>query len=148
VSTDRTAREGWEELLSEARARLTEPEGQGGGELGDRVELDEGEHFLGRWRGTGVMNTRAGEQLEVFTLWDQDDRPRFHYRNTNLVEEIAAANPSIGDEIVIVRGNDVAFEKQGERRTMKRFAVRARPSTKPLPAGAQPSGALDADIPF
>jgi hypothetical protein len=82
------------------------------------------------------MRTKEGEAILVFALWDTDGRHRFHYRNAALVTEIDASRPDVGDEIVIVRGEDVEFEKAGETRTMHRYAVRVKPSPDPLPGGA------------
>jgi hypothetical protein len=127
-----------DELLEQARARLKELEEQesNGDELGDRVELAPGDYFIGRWRGEGQMHTKGGDAFDVYLFWDVDDRHRFHYRNAALVSEVDESSPGVGDEIVIVRGEDVDFESQGEKRTMHRYAVRVRPSPDPLPGGA------------
>jgi hypothetical protein len=127
-----------DDLLEQARARLRELEENGDGdELGDRVELAIGDYFQGRYRGEVFMRTKEGDELPVVALWDDAGRNRFHYRNAALVAELDAARPDVGDEIVIVRGEDVSFEKGGEQRTMHRFAIRTRPSSEPLPGNAQ-----------
>jgi hypothetical protein len=136
-----------QDLLAEARRRLAElEETDDGDELGERVELDVGDGFLGRWRGEGTMRTKDGDEILVYLLWDED-RPRFHYRNAALVSEIEELKPQVGDDVAIARGEDREFEVKGERRTMKRFAVRVRPCTDPLP-GPAPEPAAAADLPF
>jgi hypothetical protein len=126
-----------DDLLEQARARLRELEEQDADsdELGDRVELAPGDYFRGRFRGEATMVNKEGEKIPVVALWDTDGRHRFHYRNAGLVVELDAAKPDVGDEIVIVRGEDVEFEAQGERRRMHRYAVRVKPSTEPPPGG-------------
>lgn len=144
-----------DDLLQEAKERLQqqEDEDQVGDDLGDQIELGVGEHFHGRWRGDdGTMQTRDGA-VSVYLLWDQDGGRHFHYKNARLVQEIDDLRPTVGDEVLILRGPDVEFTaKGGETRTMYRFAVRARPCPDPLPAGrptsAVASGSPDDDFPF
>jgi hypothetical protein len=130
-----------DELLAEARARLHELEEQGGesDELGERVELAPGDYFRGRFRGEAAMRTKEGDLITVVALWDNDDRPRFHYRNRSLADELELSRPTIGDEIVIVRGDDVEFEAQGEQRRMHRYSVAVRNSGAPLPGAPSDS---------
>jgi hypothetical protein len=124
-----------DDLLEQARERLRELEETAVDELGDRIELQPGQHFLGKWRTDEVsMRTKDGETFTVYGLWDVEGKPRFHYRNAALVVEIEANRPSVGDAIVIVRGEDREFEVDGEKRTVHRYAVRCRSSSIPLPA--------------
>jgi hypothetical protein len=136
------------DLLEQARARLRGFEGKDNesDDLGERVQLAPGDHFLGRYRGEAIMVNKEGDQIPVVALWDADGRHRFHYRNASLVSELDAARPEVGDAIAIVRGEDRSFEaKGGELRTMHRYAVSTKPSTEPLPNGSVDS---DADVPF
>jgi hypothetical protein len=64
-----------------------------------------------------------------------------------LRSELDTARPNVGDDVVIVRGDDRAFEVNGEPRTMHRYAVAARPSEGPLPEGP-PAQDPDEGIPF
>jgi hypothetical protein len=137
------------DLVEQARARLRELErgDDEADELGERVELQPGDYFLGRWRSDAlVMRTRDGEAVPVFGLWDFDGRRRFHYKSAALVAEIDAFKPAVGDTVAIVRGQDVQFEKDGEQRRMHRYAVRVKPNSEPLPEGGAPEG--DDDVPF
>jgi hypothetical protein len=128
----------YDDLLGEAQARLREQEENSNEELGERVALERGEHFLGRWRGEITMHTKDGDSFPVYGLWDSEGQPRFHYRNAALADEIAECNPAIGDVIVIVRGEeDYEFEFEGESRTKHRYAVRTRSSSEPLPGKAE-----------
>jgi len=142
-----------DDLLEQAQARLQELEEQDDGdELGDRIELAPGEYFRGRWRGEAVMRTKEGDTFPVFALWDFDGKPRFHYKNAALVLEVDESRPGVGDEIVIVRGEDREYETQGEQRRMHRYAVRTKSSSEQLPgqAAAPAQGELgdDEGIPF
>jgi hypothetical protein len=131
-----------DDLLDQARQRLEELEEEGeADDLGERVELDELDTFLGRWRGEGVMRTKERGSVDVYLLWDRDGAKRFHYRNTRLVWEIEDLKPQIGDEIAIVRGEDL--EAQGDRNPTQRYAVKIRPCSDPLP-GEEPKGELSA----
>jgi hypothetical protein len=142
---------GADDLLKQARERLRELEETEPDELGQRVELAVGDYFQGRWRGEGTMKTKEGDTFPVYLLWDREGKARFHYRNAALVDEIDAAQPSIGDEIVIVRGEDREYEVEGETRRAYRYAAKVQPSSAPLPAlapgGDQPA-LRDDDIPF
>jgi hypothetical protein len=137
-----------DDLLEQARTRLRELEEQDseGGELGDRVELAPGDYFRGKYRGEVFMRTKEGDELPVVALLDLDGRNRFHYRNAGLVTELDTCRPEIGDEIVIVRGEDVEYESQGEQRRMHRYAVRVKPSSEPLPGPA--ASTEDDEFPF
>jgi hypothetical protein len=85
--------------------------------------------------------------VSVFGLWDQDGKPRFHYKNAALQDEIDAARPGVGDEIVIVRGEDREYEVDGETRRAYRYAVRCKPSSAPLPALPAPESDRPAEQP-
>jgi hypothetical protein len=134
-----------DDLLTEARRRLQEieKEDENGGELGERIDLNELESFVGRWRGEGTMRSKEGDSFDVYLLWDEEGQRRFHYRNARLVWEIDAAKPSIGDEIAIVRGTDLPA--QGDFNPTQRFAVRTRSCSDPLPEGHPRQANLSAD---
>jgi hypothetical protein len=137
-----------DELLEQARRRLDELE-EAADELGERIELAPGEHFLGRFRGAATMVNKEGETIEVVGFWDEQGRPRFHYRNAAIVAELDALAPlEIGAEIVLIRGEDHHFEtKDGQPRTMHRYSMAARPSSQPLP-GAESKPDDEDDVPF
>jgi hypothetical protein len=135
-----------DDLLQQARTRLQELEEQAGDELGDRVELAVGEHFRGRYRGSLQMRNREGDVFAVLGLWGEDGRARFHYMNAALRLEMDTLAPlEVGAEVVLVRGEDKTFEKDGQMRTMHRYALAARPCSDPLPGSASQD---DDDIPF
>jgi hypothetical protein len=144
VSTD--------DLLNEARRRLQELEEAEGDELGDRVDLQPGEHFAGRYRGEVTMMTKDGDSVPVVGLWGEDGRARFHYKNASLVSELDDVRPSVGDALVIVRGEDREYESGGELRRMHRYSVATRPCSDPLPGSTTPPQGVavidDADLPF
>jgi hypothetical protein len=147
----------WDELLAEAHARLDElSNGAEGRELGDAIVLDVGEHWRGRWHGEGTLPTREGPR-SVYLVWNVDGSPGFFFQHSRLVQEVEEARPAIGDDVLVLRGEDVAWvTKEGDERTMFAYSVVVRRSDDPLPgAGAataapQPTGggALDDDVPF
>src|SRR5438876_2429895 len=129
----------FDDLLRSAQGRLREQEEEEGNldELGDLVELDVGEHFHGRWRGDGQMRTKDG-LVDVYLLWSRDGAPRFIYRHARLVWEIEELRPQVGDQVLILRGPSVEFERGGDSYTSYRYAVRARACSDPLPGSPQP----------
>lgn len=132
----------YDEMLAEANKRLAEQEG-GGSNLGDRVELDEGGNFSGRYRGATMLSTANGERT-AYLFWDASGAERFEWESAGLAEEMDEAGPQVGDKIAIVRGPDYNFEVNGEPRSKKKYAVAVRASEEPLPAGK----AAGDDIPF
>jgi hypothetical protein len=130
----------WDQLLAEARQRLDE--WAEGGELGVSVTLEEHGSFLGRFRGLGTAATKRGD-VGVFLVWDEHGEKRFFWSKTMLQREFDELQPNVGDEIAIVRGDDIP-NSDPDRSPTQRYAVKARPSLEPLPG----ESATDADIPF
>jgi hypothetical protein len=96
-------------------------------EWGYRVQLDEGEHFIGRWRGETI--DEANENRRIFLLWDEDCEPCFSRFYAALGREIDRAGPSVGDTIVVFRGKDYI----GKEGTGYAFGVETEPNEAPLP---------------
>lgn len=144
---------GWDELVEETRRALAEQEAEEveqSEQLGESVELDEGEAFTGRFRGYGKAFTRNGER-EVALVWDADGKRRFFWPKARLTRELDELRPAVGDEVAVVRGADIP-SSDPDRNPTQRFAVRVRPCGDPLPgdrktatAGGSPP---DSDIPF
>lgn len=148
----------WEEMLREAQERLAAMEGGGGNaDLGEAMTPEPEDHFAGRWRGVGQMQTRHGER-DVYLVWRAgDDAPGFLYQHARLVVEVDLERPDVGDEVLILRGPTEYFEKAGEQRTVFPYVLRKRPCSDPPPADepvpvapTSPAGEsrLDDDIPF
>jgi hypothetical protein len=136
---------GWDELVAEAKSRLAEQEAEeqeASAELGESVQLDEQQGFTGRWRGHGTAFTQRGN-VEVYLLFDGGGARRFIWPTTRLRREIDELQPNVGDEIAILRGNDIP-NSDPDRNPAQRYAVRVRPCADPLP-GEPPA---DTDIPF
>lgn len=149
----------WEELLADAKRRLSEQEAEeqeASAELGEVVELAEEEAFTGRWRGYGTAWAKRDgtpTAVDVYLLWDIDGARRFIWPKTRLRSEIDELQPNVGDEIAIVRGTDIPNSDPALNPT-QRFAVRVRPCDDPLPDAPAPEEpasdepAADDDIPF
>jgi hypothetical protein len=136
--------EEFDELLREARERLAADTGRG--DLGEGMTPEAGSAFRGRWRGESVMQTQAGER-QVFLVWDEDCRPGFLYAHARLVAEVDEQRPSIGDRVLVLRGDDESFvANTGDERTIFPYALVVRPCVEPLPDRLSPIG--DEDIPF
>jgi hypothetical protein len=141
--------DGWDDLLNEAREALRRQEDESpNGELGDLMTPEPLAYFTGRVRGTGVMQTRDGTR-GVYLVWDEADKPGFLYQHAKLVAQWEEVDPEIGDEILVLRGATVEFEKSGEPRETFPYVVRKRPCSRPLPGSETESGGADDDgIPF
>jgi hypothetical protein len=140
-------------LLTEARLRLQELEKKQGDEIdwGERIELDPGDSFVGRWKGETEGRSKDGGTFTVYLFWDGDGKRRFMFETVRLGWEIRDLAPAVGDEVAVVRGTDLPA--QSGRSPTQRYAVRSRPCSDPLPETAQPDEdgeqlAVDDDIPF
>jgi hypothetical protein len=108
------------------------------------------------------LQTKERGAVTIYLLWDGDEggRRRFMWQRKALVDEMGAAGVAVGDELLILRGEDDEWvDQDGETKPKYRFAVRARPCGDPLPGSeatpAEPvqdaapaAGAVDDDIPF
>jgi hypothetical protein len=141
----------FEELLAAARKSLAEQQDGAGGndELGEDQTPDENGYFAGRWRGEGQMTTRRGDAVRVFLVWDRAGAPGFLYAHARLVAEVDAERPQVGDDVVVLRGEDEHFEKDGQQRTIFPYVLRKQACGDPLPGPpAEAGGGADDDIPF
>jgi len=96
--------------------------------FGYEVELAEGEHYSGRYRGRDVD---PAFDRPVYLLLDTEGEPCFIRSRTVLEREFETKRPSEGDRLVIVRGED----GEGQRGTYHRYGLAVRPFADP-PAGA------------
>lgn len=142
-----SGRDDWDELLNEARERLREQEEDDpNSELGDEMTPEPGAHFQGRWRGEGKMTTKERGLIPVFLVWGRgNDEPGFLYAHSKLVDEVAAERPQVGDEVLVLRGETKAFEKNGEQRSVYPYVLRKRECSDPLPALGEPGQDQPAD---
>jgi hypothetical protein len=129
--------DGWDQLLNEARERLSEQEGENpNNELGDEMTPEPDQHFAGRWRGEGKMFTKGRGEISVYLVWSRNDEPGFLYQHSRLVQEVDAEQPQVGDEVLVLRGPTRTFEKDGEERTIYPYVLRKRECARPLPNAA------------
>lgn len=142
----------WQQLLDEAQQAMREQQDNPNDTLGDDMTPEPEAHFAGRWRGDGTMLTNRGT-IDVYLVWDRDNKAGFLYRHARLVQEVDAERPQVGDRVLVLRGPAETFEKNGEQRTVYPYVLRRRECADPLPeqpvavaAGDQP--ASDSDIPF
>jgi hypothetical protein len=143
--------ESFDDLLREAEEVLRGREDDDpNAELGDDATPEPEAHFVGRWRGTGTMVTKRGT-VDVYLVWDRDNKPGFLYQHAKLVQEVETEDPQIGDEVLVLRGPTREFEKGGELRKTYPYVLRKRSCSDPLPPwpGKAPStDEVDDDIPF
>lgn len=135
----------WDELLEQARARLTEQQEAGdvNASLGEEMTPEPGGHLAGRWRGKGQMATKRGT-IDVYLVWNRDGAPGFLYQSARLVREVDAERPEVGDRVLVLRGETEEFEKDGETHQVFPYVLRREPCSDPLPDGT----AADDGIPF
>lgn len=105
---------------------------------GYRVALEEGESFVGRWRGDSTDELNNNRRIHL--LWDQDGQRCFSRSYAALDREVDRLAPEVGAAVAIVRGSDYATAKG----TGYSFGVETAPCGEPLPDPA----AADGDIPF
>jgi hypothetical protein len=133
--SDRTARD---ELIARAKDRAAAPLVDES--WGYRIKLDQGEAFVGRWRGETVDEDHDGRR--VYLLWDETGHRAFSREYAALGRELDAATPTPGCTIVIVRGGDY----QAAQGTGFSFGVIVEPNDAPLPETE--AGSPDGEIPF
>jgi hypothetical protein len=119
-----------DELRNRARENASTREDQ---EWGERVTLDPGDDFEGRWRGETTTPSEYGEQ-PVYLLWDRNGAERFLYGGrVTLDRKIRAANLVEGDSVFITRIED----DFANGRTTHRYGVASEPNSDPLPSGPE-----------
>jgi hypothetical protein len=96
-------------------------------EWGYRIVLDEGEDFVGRWRGESA--DEENNNRRVFLFWDQQGQRCFSRFYVALAREIDRAKPEVGATIVIYRGADY----HGKNGTGYSFGVETEANEAPLP---------------
>src|SRR5262245_34622041 len=69
-----------------------------------RIQLDEGDSFIGRWRGSAT--DELNDDRPIYLFWDENEEPCFSRSYAALTREIDRAAPAVGDTIVIYRGAD------------------------------------------
>ncbi len=140
-----------DDLLERARARLREQEEAEdvNSELGYEIALGAGDVFRGRWRSDALpMQTKKRGLISVYGLWDEQGNPCFFFQHTRLVWEVEEQKPQVGDEVVIVRGEDADWEtRDGELRTTYRYAMAVQRSDAPLPGSEKLAPAEPVDEP-
>ena len=94
---------------------------------GYRLKLDEGEAFVGRWRGETVDEQNDGRRIYLY--WDADGQRCWSRHYAALGREIDQAQPLVGCTIAVVRGPDYTSEKG----TGHSYGVVTEPNDEPLP---------------
>jgi hypothetical protein len=132
-----------DELIRRAQERATSlptPE-----EWGYRVVLDEGDAFVGRWRGKTTDPDNADRR--VFLCWDEDGGSCFHRLYASLGREIDRVRPGTGDTIVIARSANYKTQfDEGDEKSGQSYGVEKQPCSDPLPKG--PPAAAEDEFPF
>lgn len=111
------------------RARESEAEKPDNENWGDRVTLEVGEAFAGRWRGETIATGGDYGDQRLFLLWDADLQERYMRGHKALASKIDKASPSIGDSVVIYRGEDYVSSNG----TGYSYGIATEPNDEPLP---------------
>lgn len=115
-----------DDLIGRARENASERDEA---EWGNRVTLEVGDSFIGRWRGETTTQTDYGDQ-PVYLLWDDQGQPCFMYGGRKVLDRrIRSAGPIEGDSIAIFRGED----ETSNGRTAHIFGVATVSNPDPLP---------------
>jgi hypothetical protein len=133
---------GWDEL--EQRARESADSGGTPAEWGKKIDLEVGETFRGLHRGY-----EEGGKSGAYLAWDEDGEPRFIWSCASLQREYDRENPSVGDDVAIVRAENyrTRFDDDLDDPSGKSFGVAAGENRSPVPgAGTPPSD--DDEAPF
>ena len=118
-----------DDLLNQARENASE---RPDADWGERVTLEPGDSFLGRWRGQTSTASEYGEQ-PVYLLWDREGVERFLYGGrATLDRKIEQLAPGEGDEIAIYRESNETTDKG---RTVHRYGVASQMTMEELPSG-------------
>jgi hypothetical protein len=141
--------DGWDELLARATERAEASPIPS--EWGYRVALDEGDSFVGRWRGETEDPDnvdKQGRPRRIFLLWDTDGQPAFSRSYAALNREVDRVRPNVGDRVAIARAADYTSAEG----TGFSFGLEADPCDHPLPddpsPGEPPAAADPDDLPF
>jgi hypothetical protein len=99
---------------------------------GELVELEVGDDFVGRHRGSGP-NWGKGK-YGAWLTWDEDGKPRFIWGCYRLNEEYEREQPAVGDRIVIHRSANYSsqYDEPGEA-TGLTYGLAKGPCDEPLP---------------
>lgn len=115
-----------DDLLNQARESASTRDDQ---EWGERITLEPGDSFSGRWRGETATPSEYGEQ-PVYLLWNEAGAECFIYGGRVVLDrKIRAAAPLEGDSIVIARIED----EFSNGRTTHRYGVATQTNGDPLP---------------
>jgi hypothetical protein len=116
------------------RARQNAESGGGVPEsAGELIELNVGESFTGRHRGSERDWGKSGAYL----AWDEDGEPRFIWGCYRLDEEYKREQPAIGDGVGIHRGVNykTRYDDDGEASGLN-YGLAVEPCDEPLPGGS------------
>ena len=127
---------GRDELIARAKERAeTTPTPE---EWGYRITLEEGESFVGRWRGQTVDEDNSNRSIYLF--WDESSEWCFSRSYASLDRELDREQPAIGATVVIYRGDNykTQYDDEGEA-SGQSFGVTVEPNDDLLPGEPVPS---------
>jgi hypothetical protein len=135
-----------DDLISRAMGRAEAPPTPE--EWGQRITLNEGDAFVGRWRGEAI--DEDNDDRRVYLLWDEDGQPCYHRSYAALDREIDRIQPQPGETVAIARSNDYRTQYDAEGETSgQSYGAEKEPNADPPPSGpASGSAQLAADDEF
>jgi hypothetical protein len=124
--------DGWDELLARAKESSEGPVVPDC--WGEVVEMEVGDHFVGRYRGT---DTAEGFRSAAYLFWDSDNALRFIFACARLDKEFTRESPAIGTTVAIFRSENYESKydrAEGREPTGLAYGVATEPSDDPLPS--------------
>ena len=142
--TEKLSNSGRDDLIARAKTRAESPATPE--EWGYRVTLDEGESFVGRWRGRTV--DEDNENRSIYLFWDESGEQCFSRQYASLERELDRENPADGATVVVYRADNYKTQHDDEGEASgQSYGVTTEPNDNPLP-GAAAAAADDEDFPY
>jgi hypothetical protein len=128
---------GRDDLIQRAKERAETPPTPE--EWGYRIQIEEGESFVGRWHietADEDNNNRA-----IYLFWDESGEPCFHRHYASLARELTREQPSLGATIVVSRSENYKTQYDDEVETSgQSYGVASKSNDDPLPGEPTTTG--------
>jgi hypothetical protein len=134
---------GRDDLIARAKERAETPPTPE--EWGYRVQIEEGESFVGRWHTETVDEDNNNRPIYLF--WDESGEPCFSRHYASLERELKREDPAVGATVVVYRGDNykTQYDDEGES-SGQSYGVTSEPNDDPLPGPSGEAKPADAQL--